>query len=75
MKVIQAIISKPQWSQKINNECVVAKWQEESMDQLDVRKEVFEYAVKEMQLLAGQVDSETGVQPSGVDLVWVRIFN
>jgi hypothetical protein len=37
-----------------------------------IRRNVFKYAIDELSWLAEVGDSENGVEPTGIDLVWVR---
>jgi hypothetical protein len=72
MKVIQYIMTKPQWRQKLNKPEIIAKWKAEAAD-WDVRSEVFEYSLKELSWLAAAGDPISGIEPSGVDFVWVGL--
>lgn len=50
---------------------IIAKWKSES-EPSGVREEVFNYALQELNWLTTVGDPETGIEPSGVDMVWVR---
>ncbi len=48
------------------------KWVDETRVQDPrFRDEMFDYARKELKWLAQSRDAETGIEPTGVDLVWV----
>ncbi len=48
------------------------KWTSETREQEPrFRDEMFDYAKKELKWLAQSRDVETGIEPTGVDLVWV----
>lgn len=71
LKFEQAVMNKPDWKGKINDPSILVKWKEES-SQFEIRPPVFDYAISELRWLACLGDSEKGIEPSGVDLVWVR---
>jgi hypothetical protein len=71
--VIQAILEKPDWRKKLDDPAIVTKWKEEAKQQQDrFRDEMFDYALKELKWCSSAYDEKTGIQPSGVDMVWVR---
>lgn len=70
---MRSVLAKPDWRRKILDPQIVAKWKVETNDTL--RSEVFDYAMKEMEFLLELCDDKTGIQPSGVDLVWVSFFH
>jgi hypothetical protein len=65
-------MEKPQWRSKMKDEVIWAKWREEAKTQdKRFRDEMFAYAQAELEWFAAQHDEKTGIEPSGVDLVWV----
>ena len=62
-------MKKPDWRRKITEKEIIAKWRGETGD--DLRDEVFKYAIDELGFLAEYGNPEVGVEPTGVDLVWV----
>ena len=70
LKFEQAVMNKPDWKEKINDKEIVAKWKKEASEQ-EVREEVFDYAIQELKWLSTLGDVVTGIEPTGVDLVWV----
>jgi hypothetical protein len=68
---IQAVMKKPEWKRKLADHDIIAKWKKESAG-MELREPVFEYAIKELTWLSNAGDAETGIEPTGVDFVWVR---
>lgn len=63
-------MEKPDWRRKIKDEHIVQKWRTEAED-FELKSDVFDYALKELDYLAKTGDPEVGHEPTGVDLVWV----
>ena len=70
MKFIQAVLNKPDWRMKLTDSKIVSKWKVEA-ESYEIRTEVFDYAIKELGWLANACDKSTGIEPTGVDFVWV----
>jgi hypothetical protein len=70
MQFMQNILDKPNWYNKIVDETIVTKWQAEAKEQ-NIRDEVVEYAIDELIHYAANRDAASGIEPAGVDMVWV----
>jgi hypothetical protein len=66
------VVAKPEWKSKIKDAEIIAKWKAES-NELGVREEVFEYAIKELEWLTKVGDPTAGIEPTGVEFVWVSL--
>jgi hypothetical protein len=64
-------MKKPEWRRKLIDPGIVAKWKAESAA-ATLREPIFDYAIKELNWLSQAGDTETGIEPTGVDFVWVR---
>jgi hypothetical protein len=64
-------MKKPEWSRKMTDPNIITKWKAESAA-TGLREPIFEYAMKELAWLAKAGDADTGIEPTGVDFVWVR---
>jgi hypothetical protein len=73
LKFMQAVMEKPEWRRKMNEEEIIEKWKVEATE-YEIRPQVFNYALKELEYLAEVGDPELGVEPTGVDLVWVSVI-
>ncbi|KAI0792226.1 hypothetical protein C8Q75DRAFT_755011 [Abortiporus biennis] len=69
LKLMQTIIAKPEWYTKLSNKEIRQKWVQEAEEQ-NIRKEVAEWALKELDWCARVRDNETGVEPTGIEHVW-----
>jgi hypothetical protein len=67
---IQAVMNKPEWRRKLKDPSITARWKKEA-EECEVREPVFEYAMKELEWHAEDGDPATGIEPTGVDMVWV----
>jgi hypothetical protein len=66
-------MKKPEWKQKMTDPNITAKWKAESAA-AGLREEVFEYGMKELaSWIAKAGDADAGIEPTGVDFVWVRL--
>ena len=74
MKFVRAIVLKPEWKQKMKDSQILAKWKAE-VEVYEIREAVLDYAAKELTWLAEAGDPITGIEPTGVDLVWVSALN
>jgi len=70
MKFIQAVLNKSEWRKKLTDPEIVSRWEAEA-ESYHVRAEVFDYAIEELNWLANAYDDSTGIEPTGVDFVWV----
>ncbi|KAI0788906.1 hypothetical protein C8Q75DRAFT_719280 [Abortiporus biennis] len=66
---MQTIIAKPEWHIKLFNEEIRQNWVQEA-DEQKVRKEIVEWAMKELEWCARVRDDETGIEPTGIEHVW-----
>lgn len=71
LKLMQAIITKDHWYAKIKNTETRKRWLEEALEQ-NIRKDVAEWALKELEWCSSVRDDVSGAEPSGIDHVWVR---
>ena len=67
---IQAVLDKPEWRRKLSVPEIVSKWRAEA-ETYELRPEVFDYAIQELGWLANAGDDTVGIEPTGVDFVWV----
>lgn len=65
-------MEKRDWHRKILEPEIVAKWKEES--KRDLREELFEYSMKELAFIRDLREVDTGIEPSGVEMVWVNFL-
>ncbi|KAI0788898.1 hypothetical protein C8Q75DRAFT_719049 [Abortiporus biennis] len=66
---MQSIIAKSDWHVKLFDGNIRQKWIQEAIDH-KIRKEVAEWALKELEWCAQVRDNETGIEPTGIDHVW-----
>ncbi|KAI0793282.1 hypothetical protein C8Q75DRAFT_713185 [Abortiporus biennis] len=69
LKLMQTIIAKPDWHTKLFDEEIRQKWLHEAEEQ-NIRTEVAQWALKELEWCARVRDNDTGIEPTGVDHVW-----
>jgi len=69
LKLMQAIIAKENWHDKLKNPEIREKWLQEAIEQ-KIRKEVAEWSLKELEWCASVRNDITGVEPSGIEHVW-----
>ncbi|KAI0786665.1 hypothetical protein C8Q75DRAFT_261835 [Abortiporus biennis] len=69
IRLMQTIIEKPNWHVKLHDDTIRQRWLQEAEDQ-NIRSEIAQYALKELEWCATVRNNTTGIEPAGIDFIW-----